>query len=554
MKTRDCAILLLLLSYLVEFTGKTVKLHFCLAFATIVCGSLSHVARGASHSNTYVLAVGTEHSFDPSLKELKYSTLDTKRFVRAMELVSEVPTKQIKSYSNITLGEFRRIAADTLLTLGNGEKINRFVLYFSGHSDERGLHFTDGLYPKDELHAFLRKIPAATKISIFDSCYSGALAAKGIEPATEEFLIPRTDFDEPTGTVFLTASSADESAFESESLEGSVFSNHLVSGLYGGADLNSDGLVTVEELYQFVYQKTRQDNLMFPAGRKQQPEFVSALKGRGALVLSMPKANLEDVTLDESIDGDVSFYAIYGLKSFALAKTGIGAQTYRLPIGQYRMSVQRGRLIGQTDIKVASTQPVYIRNSDLKWQPVSAVSTAGLKGYERQFEVEGQLGIHSGHLVEESAGPAAQIALIGGHLWTRAADLRAMGSVFLRQNKLESEFGAAREFGSSLMIGGKAVVPSPFSRVEIYGFGLGGVGYLRQSWTYGANDDDVSDASEATYHTYHPIAHLGLGSDYVLANGIKIGAQYRREFIHIVDKYSGAQNLSANIFGATIAY
>ncbi|MCX6124896.1 MAG: hypothetical protein NTV34_09140 [Proteobacteria bacterium] len=89
----------------------------------------------------------------------------------------------------------------------------------------------------------------------------------------------------------MTASSANEGAFESRKLEGSVFSNHVIAGLSGNADLNADGLVTVDVHYQFIYQKTNYDNLMLPASNRQRPEFVSKLQGRGALVLSMPRSN-----------------------------------------------------------------------------------------------------------------------------------------------------------------------------------------------------------------------------------------------------------------------
>ncbi|MCX6124895.1 MAG: hypothetical protein NTV34_09135 [Proteobacteria bacterium] len=65
-------------------------------------------------------------------------------------------------------------------SLNGKPQIRSFVFYFSGPSDERGLHFRDGLFPKDEFHSFLREVPAQVKVAVLDSCYSGALAAKRI--------------------------------------------------------------------------------------------------------------------------------------------------------------------------------------------------------------------------------------------------------------------------------------------------------------------------------------------------------------------------------------
>ena len=58
------------------------------------------------------------------------------------------------------------------------------------------------------------------------------------------------------GHAFLTSSSADEAAQESDRIGGSFFTHYLITGLRGGADANADGKVTLGEAYQFAFAET----------------------------------------------------------------------------------------------------------------------------------------------------------------------------------------------------------------------------------------------------------------------------------------------------------
>lgn len=510
-----------------------------LAISTPLCAA-------SEGSTTYIMAVGSDRSFDASLKGLKYSTVDSQRFARAMELVAQVPINQIKIINNTSLEDFRKSASESLLYLQKSQQIKRFVLFFSGHSDERGLHFRNGLLSKEELHSFLKKVPAPTKVSILDSCYSGALAAKGIEPGVEEFVIPRTDFDEPTGTVFLTAASADEGAFESTRLEGSVFSNYLVAGLYGSADANGDGLVTVEELYQFIYQKTRYDNLILPHRIQQQPEFVSNLSGRGALVLSMPKTNLQSLRLDPRIMGDVKLYATYGLKSFTVSTGDNPSKTIQLPAGDYNMSVQNGNRVGRTTVRIEREKVAAVNYDSLEWQTISSITTAS-KGFDESFFKFGaEVGVHGGHLVQESPGPEGEVSVSAGRYFFLSTTFRPFVALQARQNKLEIEGMKANVSSASVLGGVKGSVSPGIPNVEMYGLVAGGMGREEQRWHYEDREDKRA--------TSHPVGQVGVGSSYGLESGLRLGLEYRREAIRIRDEEFGEQTLSGNIFGASVTY
>ena len=58
--------------------------------------------------------------------------------------------------------------------------MQKFVFYYSGHSDERGLHLRDGLLAKEELHQRLASIPAKTKLVVLDSYYVPGAETTGV--------------------------------------------------------------------------------------------------------------------------------------------------------------------------------------------------------------------------------------------------------------------------------------------------------------------------------------------------------------------------------------
>jgi hypothetical protein len=350
---------------------------------------LSGVCNAAAHdaSSTYILSVGNSQSYESGLKQLKYAVTDSVKFSRAMELVAQVPRQQVVSLKNQSLSDFKNKLNDTRDFLKQSRDIHKFVFYYSGHSDDRGLHFKDGLFTKEELHGFLKSIQVDSKISILDSCFSGALAAKGIEPVVREFQIPKSDYDEPTGTVFLTASSADESAFESETKKGSVFSHHLITGIYGDADANNDGLITVEELYLYVYRKTKYENILSPTGIKQQPEFVSELKGRGALVVSKPQSVSIPIRVDGPLVGSFTLMSIYGLQTYAFDKITKDSMTVSVPQGDYNLSLVSSSRVGHALIHAESGRTNSLTANDIDWTQSPNADSTVAKGPENEIKL-----------------------------------------------------------------------------------------------------------------------------------------------------------------------
>lgn len=154
------------------------------------------------------------------------------------------------------------------------KKDDLLLLYYSGHGikDDYGdlylaVRDTDAdLLDSSAIEAaFIRrqvdKCQSRRNVILLDCCYSGAFFSGGAKAALGSSIGLQDVFSgDGYGRVVLTASSAVEYAWEGEQVFGnaspSVFTRYLVLGLESGAaDLNRDGFITLDELYDFVYEQ-----------------------------------------------------------------------------------------------------------------------------------------------------------------------------------------------------------------------------------------------------------------------------------------------------------
>jgi len=163
------------------------------------------------------------------------------------------------------------VAQELELFFSDREKDDLLLLYFSGHGikDEDGRLY---LATPNTRHRMLRatalrasdvndvmlRSRSRQQVLILDCCYSGAFA-KGmvIKGPVTGAPIETGGYFEGSGRVVLTASDSMQYSFEGEHVDGkgirSVFTGGLVRGLEtGAADLDGDGMITVDELYDYA--------------------------------------------------------------------------------------------------------------------------------------------------------------------------------------------------------------------------------------------------------------------------------------------------------------
>jgi|GEM_PF-2697825 len=164
----------------------------------------------------------------------------------------------------------------------NGDATDVFFFFFSGHGstvvDQSPPDEADGwdevLCPydfdlldpttaltDDELGVWLGDLPGAPILVAIDSCFSGGMVRGGVihEKGVPTAGAPQSgdgftkDLYGNINGVAITACEDGEAAFEDPLLQNGIFTYYFVEGLYGPADANDDGEITMEEAFNYLY-------------------------------------------------------------------------------------------------------------------------------------------------------------------------------------------------------------------------------------------------------------------------------------------------------------
>ncbi|MCB9554344.1 MAG: caspase family protein [Myxococcales bacterium] len=219
-------------------------------------------------------------------------------------------------------------------------KRTELLVFYSGHADEEGLLLGGERLPYAELRRHIDAVPADVRIAIVDACASGALIrAKGGD-RRPPFLVDRAS--RVTGSAYLASASADEAAQESDRLGASFFSHALLTGLRGAADVTDDGVVTLNEAYQFAFRETlaRTEGTRLGA---QHALYDMQLVGSGDVVLTDLRQTSAGLVLDAPLTGRVFVRDAAGRLVAELYKPAGQAVRLGLAPGAYTVRVDAPR-------------------------------------------------------------------------------------------------------------------------------------------------------------------------------------------------------------------
>jgi hypothetical protein len=174
-----------------------------------------------------------------------------------------IPDEQIK----ILIDEeaTRKRILETLRDVfGRADTNDLVMLYYSGHGLKGAfvpIDF-DGYNNKifhTEINQLLEKSAAKYKLCIADACHSGGfVGAKGTIPQSEIMnYYYKSLAQSESGTALILSSKSEENSLESSGLRQGVFSHFLIRGLKGEADSDRNNVVTIQELFEFIYGKVR---------------------------------------------------------------------------------------------------------------------------------------------------------------------------------------------------------------------------------------------------------------------------------------------------------
>ncbi len=255
-----------------------------------------------------------------------------------------------------------------------GERVE-LVFYYSGHSDDKGLLLGSHRISYVDLRADLRAIPADVQIAILDSCASGAFTRIKGGTRRPPFLVGSAS--RVQGYAFLTSSSAEETAQESDRIGGSFFTHFLVSGLRGAADRDGDRRVTLSEAYQFAYDETLEHTQTTSVGA-QHAAYDMRLSGSGELVMTDLRKADARLSLVGDFEGRVWVRGAKGQLAAELVAPGDGkAIVLALEPGRYTVTVDDSGRPRQAAVVLASRGKAEVAASDLRRVPRERTSARG---------------------------------------------------------------------------------------------------------------------------------------------------------------------------------
>ncbi len=237
------------------------------------------------------LLIGTDRYRDTGLSRLAAPAYDMRQLADALGDPAVAGFAVTEPY-NQPVGDVGRAIGSCYR---NARRDDLVLVYFTGHGvkdDDGQLHLamTDtfleelqfsGLHA-DQLRSAMDRSLSRQKVLILDCCYAGAF------PRDTRMARPKSDTAVHAlaqlggrGSVVLTSSDATQYSYEDGRLTGiglppsSLFTRFLVEGLTTGrADLDGDGVITLDELYSYVHDHVTRER------PQQRPKKKDDVEGR----------------------------------------------------------------------------------------------------------------------------------------------------------------------------------------------------------------------------------------------------------------------------------
>ncbi|MBI5251121.1 MAG: SEL1-like repeat protein [Desulfomonile tiedjei] len=263
--------------------------------ATKPSPALSLAGSEVGIGDLYAVVVGVGVYKHPKIPKLNVSDKDAKDFAAFLE-------SQRSLFRNVHLtllineqASKPEIEKELYYRLRRAGKDDTVIVFLSGHgaddpntpgeffflSHDADPQFLMATAVHMNRQWFLNKLDSKRVVVIADACHAGGFGgagSKSLPPSLQNFV---SHFRESEGKVFVTSSRSDEYSQEMSGMDNSIFTHFLLSGLAGASDRDSDGIVTLKELYDYVYTRTKDATNGF-----QHPQMEGRLVGQFPLSLA----------------------------------------------------------------------------------------------------------------------------------------------------------------------------------------------------------------------------------------------------------------------------
>jgi hypothetical protein len=299
-------------------------------------------AQAAALPHSYAVIVGSNPG-GPGQSTLQFAERDARQVAALMRELGRTPPANTRLLLSPSAAEVRAALAALAPTLAaharRGEP-SQLLFYYSGHARAEAANLGDDVLPLGELRSALLALPATLKVVVLDACQSGAFSnVKGAAPAAD-FSFNSVRRLDTQGVAVLASSSGAELSQESAQLGASFFTHHLLAALRGAGDANTDGRVSLDELYRYAYQNTLADTARTAVG-SQHVTLETELKGKGDVSLSFPLDAPAHLSFASALEADLLVQQERGKSVMAELHKAKGAPvTLALPAGAYRVTLR----------------------------------------------------------------------------------------------------------------------------------------------------------------------------------------------------------------------
>jgi len=258
------------------FFGMSLLLTLTAIFATVALAqgekqvNVVPIKSIISKDGSYGIIIGI-NNYQQGITPLRYAAADAKSFFNVMTLPEYAgynPNKFFLFSNDASKPELKPTRSNILQKLVTLQGLvtggDTFYFYFSGHGIAAGgenyIILSDSILslPQDSAISFSRLyelisgIDCKKKVIILDACRNQVEPGKG----ENDRVFVQAKYAYAEGTVTLYSTAPGERSYEDEQAGHGVFTNYIIAGLRGKGDLNGDKVISISELFDFVFSGT----------------------------------------------------------------------------------------------------------------------------------------------------------------------------------------------------------------------------------------------------------------------------------------------------------
>lgn len=245
----------------------------------------------------YAVVIGVSKYANPKISALNYADKDASDFAQFLKSQERLFRRLHVTLLLNERATSAQVKKELVYGLKRAGKDDTVVLFLSGHGADDPLNPGEFFFithdgDPDCLEAtgvnltemkFMKRLDTKRAVLIADTCHAGGFSMHGVKGVEASFRRLMNQFRESEGKVILTSCRPDELSMEKRGLANSVFTHYLLQALRGNADSNGDGIVSLQEVYGYVYEKAKDET-----GGAQHPQLDGRMIGLFPLSLAKP--------------------------------------------------------------------------------------------------------------------------------------------------------------------------------------------------------------------------------------------------------------------------